>query len=70
MNVLFLLSHRDHVRHGPEATRYDRIVRFGGIHRIRVRERGYRIELTPPVPVEVLPGTIRSKRTCPPSRRC
>jgi hypothetical protein len=66
----FLLRHRDHWRHGPEATSYRRVVRHHGTFPIRIGERGYRIELTPPVPVEILPGTIRSTRQCPPGRRC
>jgi hypothetical protein len=33
---------------------------------VRIVTRGYRVELTPPIPVDVLPGTIRSVRKTPP----
>lgn len=48
----FLLRHRAHVRHGMVTERYGRTVELRG-HRfvIRASGRGYRYELTPPVPV-------------------
>ena len=62
----FLLAHRAHVRQGERATAYARTVRHHGTFPIRITTRGYLIELTPPVPVEVLPGRIRSRRKTPP----
>ncbi|MCL4227559.1 MAG: peptidoglycan-binding protein [Myxococcales bacterium] len=64
----FLLAHRAHVRHGEAATWYRRVVSYRGHFPVRITTRGHHVELTPPVPVEVLPGTIRSKRTTPPTR--
>lgn len=56
----FLLAHREHVRHGAEETRYARRVRApdGTTQLLRVRSRGVRYELVPPVEVEVLEGRI------------
>lgn len=55
----FLLRYRDHVVRGPDAEVYARRVRGHGrswtIHR---EARGYRYELTPPVQVDVLAGTV------------
>ena len=62
----FLLAHRAHVRHGDVPTVYVRQVRYRGTWPLRITTRGYRVELTPPVPVEVLPGRIRSARKTPP----
>lgn len=56
----FLLAHRHHVRHGNMPVRYDRTVaRDSELHELHVRSRGYRYELAPAVPVEVLEGRIR-----------
>jgi hypothetical protein len=54
----FVLAHRDHVRHGDTPTYYRRIVRYGGSFRVAIDSLGYRIELVPPLPVEVLPGRV------------
>jgi len=54
----FVLAHRDHVAHGDESTRYRRIVRYGGAFPVAIDTLGYRIELTAPIPVDVLPGRI------------
>ncbi|HVV85217.1 MAG TPA: hypothetical protein VHE35_19280 [Kofleriaceae bacterium] len=62
----FLLAHRNHVRRGQQATLYVRTVRWHGTFPVKVTTRGYLVELTPPVPVEVLPGRIRSVRKTPP----
>lgn len=55
----FLLRHVDHVAHGPIEEPYGRRVRSRGhtwyVHR---DERGYRYELTPPVPIDVLRGVL------------
>ncbi len=65
----FLLQHRTHVRHGEVRTAFARTVRYRGTFPFRITTRGYRVELKPPVPVEVLPGTIRSPRKQPPPVR-
>jgi hypothetical protein len=59
----FLLAHRQNERHGLVEDRYRRIIHWQG-HTITLRAetRGYRYELQPPVPVDVLPGrTVRSR---------
>lgn len=65
----FLLRHRVHVRHGDLRTDFARALRWRGQHlALKVASRGYRYELTPPVPVEVLPGTIQGAATRPITR--
>lgn len=54
----FVLAHRAHARRGDTPTYYRRVVRAGGDFRIAIDSLGYRIELTPPIPVHVLPGRI------------
>ncbi|GAB4205724.1 MAG: hypothetical protein OHK0013_21860 [Sandaracinaceae bacterium] len=55
----FLLAHRDHVRHGSMQVLYARRARSpGGVVTFRIRSRGYRYELTPPVDVNVLRGNV------------
>ncbi len=55
----FLLRNHDYVAHGAVLETYDRRVRRRGrtwyVHR---DDRGFRYELTPPVPIEVLPGAV------------
>lgn len=63
----FLLEHRAYVRRGESQVDYVRLVKEHGPFRLHVTTRGYRIELTPPVEVEVLPGRIRSKAKRPPA---
>jgi len=56
----FLLAHREHLIQGPLEARYTRRVHhhgYGGL--LELRTRGYRFELTPPVPVDVLQGRLR-----------
>ncbi|MBE7450099.1 MAG: hypothetical protein HS111_14705 [Kofleriaceae bacterium] len=62
----FLLAHRHHERKGEDARPFRRIVNYRGRHEARLDSRGYLYQLTPPVPVEVLPGRIRSARKVPP----
>ncbi|HVV81585.1 MAG TPA: peptidoglycan-binding domain-containing protein [Kofleriaceae bacterium] len=62
----FLLAHRDHVRRGEQRTWFTRRVHYHGDFTAHVTSRGYLVELTPPVPVNVLPGRIRSARKTPP----
>lgn len=58
----FLLRHRQHVRHGVlDASYARRFHAHGRSHELRIDTRGYRYELTPPVEVTVLPGSIRSR---------
>jgi len=54
----FVLAHREHVRHGVTPTYYRRIVRHRGVFPVAIDSAGYRIELVPPLPVNVLPGRI------------
>ncbi|MDX2091752.1 MAG: peptidoglycan-binding protein [Kofleriaceae bacterium] len=63
----FLLRHRNHVVRGQQPEFYRRTVRAMGTFQAKIDTRGYRYELTPPVPVEVLPGNIRSERKVPPT---
>jgi hypothetical protein len=56
----FLLAHRNHERKGNMRVAYDRVLeRAGQSVSVHVRSRGYLYALTPPVPVDVLPGRIR-----------
>lgn len=71
----FLLAHRNHERRGYMPARYLRTVTMERTEEgepldpqeieIRLRTRGYRFELTPPVRVEVLEGRIRGHRQEP-----
>lgn len=54
----FVLAHRDHVAHGDAPTFYRRVVRYGGAFPLKIDTLGYRIELTSPIQVDVLPGRI------------
>jgi hypothetical protein len=67
----FLLRHRDHAVRGeqllPREDRYKRIVFHNDeSFKAEVTTRGFLYELTPPVPVTVLKGTIVSRRKVPP----
>jgi hypothetical protein len=68
----FLLRHSMHVRHGSIAEVYIRPIRWKGHALVlRAEDRGYRYELVPPVPVDVLPGrTVRTRapKTTPPAK--
>ena len=63
----FVLAHAEHERRGPIDEPYDRIIHWKGKSlRLRAQSRGYRYELTPPIPVDVLPGrTVRSRLSHP-----
>ncbi len=63
----FLLLHRNHVAKGQKKEYYRRTVHYMGTFEARIDTRGYLYELTPPVPVNVLPGNILSARKVPPS---
>jgi hypothetical protein len=63
----FLLAHRDYVVKGQQKEFYRRVIHFGArAFTAKVDTRGYLYELTPPVPVNVLAGNIRSVRKTPP----
>ncbi|MDQ3337034.1 MAG: hypothetical protein M4D80_17875 [Myxococcota bacterium] len=64
--AVFLLHHRDHETKGTVAVGYRRVVSFKGTHIAKVDTRGFLYEMTPPVPVTVLKGNIRSQRKIPP----
>ena len=63
----FLLHHRDHVVKGQQPEHYRRQISVGGGFNAKIDTRGFMFELTPPVHVDVLPGTIRSTRKAPPA---
>lgn len=66
----FLLAHRDHTRRGQTRDLWRRTVRHKGqVFKARTDTRGFLYELTPPVPVTVLPGRILSERKRPYPRR-
>jgi len=59
----FVLAHAEHERRGLIEERYGRVLHWKGrTLKLRAESRGYRYELTPPIPIDVLPGrTVRSK---------
>jgi len=63
----FLLDHRDHVVRGQQPEHFRRTVNVGGTFHAQIDTRGFMYELTPPVHIDVLPGTIRSERKVPPA---
>lgn len=65
----FLLAHRRHVRRGSLLVRHTREIRTThGTTTFRIPSRGYAYELTPPVEIEVLEGTIVGRRRTPDPR--
>ncbi len=63
----FLLHHREHVARGEAKVTYRRNVwHEGNAFRVEIDSRGFQYELTPPVPVNVLEGRIKSKHKRPP----
>jgi hypothetical protein len=64
----FLLRHHAHVVKGDQRTAYRRVIHDHGTFEARVDTRGYLYELTPPVPIEVTKGRIRSTRKKPPPK--
>ncbi|HEX2685442.1 MAG TPA: L,D-transpeptidase, partial [Kofleriaceae bacterium] len=64
----FLLRHREHIVHGEQPANYRRVVSYRNETFVaNITTRGFLYEMTPPVPVNVLPGNIRSARKIPPS---
>ena len=62
----FLLTHRNHTRHGNLPVAYDRTILHGGQRlSLRARTRGYRFEFTPPISIDVLEGRVRGRRKTP-----
>jgi len=63
----FVLAHAEHERRGLIEQRYGRVIHWKGKSlKLRAESRGYRYELTPPIPIDVLPGrTVRSKAAPP-----
>ena len=62
----FVLAHRAHTYVGPQKDWWRRIVRYRGrTFPARIDDRGYLVQVDPPVPIEVLPGRIRSARKRP-----
>lgn len=63
----FVLGHAAYERRGPIDEHYARTIHWKGqVLKLRADARGYRYELTPPIPVDVLPGrTVRSKYVPP-----
>ena len=62
----FLLHHRDHVVMGETPEIYRRVVRYKGTFVAKIATRGFLYQMTPPVPVDVKLGNIRSSRKVPP----
>ena len=67
----FLLAHHENIRRGAVNQRYERTIEWRGERfRLRAASRGYRFELDPPIPVDVLPGRAvhsRAPRRPPPA---
>ena len=63
----FLLQHRDHVVKGQQPEHFRRTIHAAGNFSAAIDTRGFLYQLEPPVPVNVLPGTIRSDRKVPPA---
>jgi hypothetical protein len=63
----FLLRHRAHAVRGEQPEIYRRVVAHKDERFVaKITTRGFLYELTPPVPVNVLKGNIRSDRKVPP----
>ncbi|HET9992221.1 MAG TPA: peptidoglycan-binding domain-containing protein, partial [Kofleriaceae bacterium] len=63
----FLLDHRNHVVKGQQPEHFRRTIDVGGTFHAQIDTRGFMYELTPPVHIDVLSGTIRSTRKVPPA---
>lgn len=58
----FMLQHKNHIVHGDQKIRHERdFLHREEVFQIRVLTRGYRYEMQPPVPVEVLEGRVLGK---------
>ena len=54
----FVLAHHTAIRRGETKTDFQRVVQYHGQFPIVIDSQGYRFELDPPIPVEVLPGRV------------
>jgi hypothetical protein len=64
----FVLAHTEHERHGLTDERYGRVIDWQGhTLRLRAKSRGYRYQLFPPIPVDVLDGRAVRSKAPPPS---
>jgi hypothetical protein len=62
----FVLAHRKAKVLGPMASGFRRIFYSNGeVFDLRLPSRGFYFELTPPLPIETLPGTVRGIRQTP-----
>ena len=58
----FMLGHRKHTIHGDQKIKHEReFLHRDEVFQIRVLTRGYRFEMTPPIPVDVLEGRVMGK---------
>ena len=58
----FMLQHKNHIVHGDQKIRHERdFLHREEVFQVRVLTRGYRYEMQPPVPVEVLEGRVLGK---------
>jgi hypothetical protein len=58
----FILQHRNRIVHGDQKIRHEReFLHREEVFQVRVLTRGYKYELQPPIPVEVLEGRVRGK---------
>jgi lipoprotein-anchoring transpeptidase ErfK/SrfK len=62
----FLLTHRNHEVKGQVPEYYRRQINYKGHFLAKVDTRGFLYQMTPPVPVNVLKGNIKSARKSPP----
>jgi hypothetical protein len=63
----FLLRHREHIVRGEQPEIYRRIVNYKDESFVaKITTRGFLYEMTPPVPMTVRPGNIRTDRKVPP----
>ncbi|CAN5762263.1 hypothetical protein BH11MYX2_BH11MYX2_26230 [soil metagenome] len=62
----FLLTHRNHQVKGQVPEYYRRAVHYKGNFVAKVDTRGFLYQMTPPVPVNVLKGNIKTARKSPP----
>lgn len=62
----FLLWHREHTVKGETPEFYRRVVRSKGTFVAKISTRGFLYEMTPPVPIVVKLGNIKSSRKVPP----
>lgn len=62
----FLLNHRNHEVKGQEPEHFRRVINYKGNFVAKITTRGFLYEMTPPVPVMVTKGNIKTPRKIPP----